>query len=233
MWIIVSRIKLINNTTLIVCCALFTEAIESKITSIPFIKPPQVFHITSRSAVYNDDSLGLCISAPEGSLEAGEELKVHIGLTLHGSFEKPSTSLISPILMVHTYDKVQLKHPLTVKLPIILSQVSDKDVKRYGVHIKKSTDASVSSSGLISFKDIEEDVYFNLYSKEGRSYAVFSISHFCFISLHMRPELKDSAAKLGCCICPLIPSQEAIISGTFSFYLCVTYYMEPCIQVCI
>ena len=200
-------------------------------TAIPFIKSVQVLEITSGGCDYVDDSLGLRISAPEGVVSTEKVLTLRFGMALHGPFEVSSgnlSSLISPILMLHSCDDTELELPITITLPIIISQATDSDLTKYNIKVVKANYDSTSSQFIF-----EEDntCSIHLFSENDRSYATISLSHFCFISLLADSTLRDKAMDFDCCICPMCPSQEALSSRNFSFYLCITYYIQPCITV--
>ena len=201
--------------------------------TVPFIKPVQELQITSEGCDFIDDSLGLRIFVPEGIVSKEKVLTLQFGMALHGPFEVSSgqlSSLISPILMLHCLNGTKLVEdlPVTITLPIIISHAVDSDSKKYNIKAMKAK--YISTSNCFTFEE-DYSCSIHLFSENDRSYASISLSHFCFIALLADSKLKDRAMDLDCCICPMCPSQEALSSGSFSYYLCVTFYIQPCIMV--
>ena len=155
-------------------------------------------------------------------------------MALHGPFEVSFgnlSCLISPILMLHSCDDTELELPITITLPIIISQATDSDLTKYNIKVVKAKYNSTSNR-----YRFEEDntCSIHLFSENDRSYATISLLHFCFKALLADTELRDRtrAMERNCCICTMCPSQEVLSSGSFSYYLCVTYFIPPCIEVC-
>ena len=167
-------------------------------------------------------------------MSAEKVLTLRFGMALHGPFEVSFgnlSSLISPILMLYSCDDTKLELPITITLPIIISQATDSDLTKYNIRVVKAKYNSTSNR-----YRFEEDntCSIHLFSENDRSYATISLSHFCFKALLADTELRDStrAIERNCCICTMCPSQEVLSSGSFSYYLCVTYFIPPCIEVC-
>ena len=70
------------------------------------------------------------------------------------------------------------------------------------------------------------DLYFH--SQSDKELVTFTLSHFCFITLRANGHgSREAAERTGYCVCPLLPSPKDVNSGTFTYHLCVTYFMDP------
>ncbi len=200
---------------------------------LSFIQPIDVFQITSTSGYYiyyHCDSLGLSIEAPEGIIPRGSVLPLKVGMCLYGPFMFPKDCTpIAPILMIRPPEDVCLLKPLKITIPIIITEAKDGDVKALGIQVVK-TDHALDDGTLI-FEELDEScTNLKLHSRNGFGYATFSISHFCFISVRANNS-SEVVKRSGYCICPLHPRPSTMSSGVFTYHLCVTYFMEPCITV--
>ena len=194
---------------------------------LPFIKPVEVFQVTSTGGVYRDDSLGICITVPEDAVPEFTIFPIEVGTFLYGRFQFPEGSTpISPILMLCPQKNIPLKKPITVTLPHILFEATKGDVESLNIRVVKADHTSFlfPNSGLE--KSVFEDINLieSRISFDDQNSITFSVSHFCFFSVRA-----NNAKKKRCCICPLIPIDRS--TGAFTYRLCVTYFMQPCIQV--
>ncbi len=189
---------------------------------IEFIKPPVQLDITSKGATYHDDSLGLHIEVPEEAVS--EDLCLNIGMTLYGPFQFPSAP-ISPILVLEPNNKTQLHKPVRITLPHIIQG------EKFCARVIKASHASDLLTGEYKFCDIAEDCEIKLHTRNNKCFATFLLSHFCFVALRMDAGRQEYAYQVGCCICPMVPSHDAMRSPEFTFILGVTYFMDPCLEV--
>ena len=184
---------------------------------LPFITPVEVFQVTSAGGVYRDDSLGISITVPEGAVPEFTIFPIEVGTCLYGPFQFPEGStLIAPILMLCPQKNIPLKKPIIVMLPHILVEATED------IQVVKADHAIFRGSDLEKcvFKDIDQCE--SHASFDDQNNITFSVSHFCFLSVRAK-----NSKKKKCCICPLIDRA----TGVFTYRLCVTYFMKPCIQV--
>ena len=201
-------------------------------TRLPFIKPVEVLQVSSNGRLYRDDSLGLCIDIPEGAIPEGCLLYLEIAICLYGPFNFCDALYpIAPILMLHPQNNIMLNKSIKITLPHILfiEDATDDDVEFFGIQVIKAHHSSQDQR--ILFNTVVEDSTISFHSCNGYGLATFSLSHFCFVTLRATSS-SEVAERKGYCICPLLPSSQAVASGSFAFHLCVTYFMAPCLKVC-
>ncbi len=192
---------------------------------LPFITPVEVFQVTSAGGVYKDDSLGISITVPEGAVPEFIIFPIEIGTCLYGPFQFPQgSSLIAPILMLCPQKNIPLKKPIIVTLPHILTEATEGDIECLNIRVVKADHATFRGSGLEKCVLEDIDPCESHASFDDQNSITFSVSHFCFLSVRAK-----NAKKKNCCIFPLIPIDRS--TGVFTFRLCVTYFMKPCIQV--
>ena len=203
-------------------------------SELPFIKPVEVLQVSRKGKLYRDDSLGLCIDVPEGAVPEGRLLQLEIGMCLYGPFKFPGDLYpIAPILMLCPQNNIKLNKSMRVTLPHILSDTNENDVESFGVQVIKADHTSLFIACETIFDTIigESNLFFH--TSNNYEFATFALSHFCFVTIRATANLQELAKKRGYCICPLIPSPKALSSGSFMYPLCVTYFIEPCLEVCI
>ena len=196
---------------------------------LSFVKPIKVVKI-KEGEVYRDDSLGLCVEVPEGALSEGCYLKLELGVCLHGPFLlPPGTTRISPVLMIRSQENTTLRKPIKVTLPHIIRE-STVTLNTLDIQVTKAAFEIISPNGQYQFSDTAPDeCHVKMGYIEGKSYATFHMSHFCFVTL--RAEINSQAAlAYGYCICPLYPTSQSS-TGRFTYILALTFNIEPCIEV--
>ena len=173
--------------------------------------------------MYKDDSLGISITVPEGAVPEFTIFPIEVGTCLYGPFQfQQGSSLIAPILMLCPQKNIPLNKPIIVTLPHILVEATESDIKSRNIQVVKADHAIFRGSDLEKcvFKDIDQCE--SHASFDDQNNITFSVSHFCFLSVRAK-----NSKKKKCCICPLIDRA----TGVFTYRLCVTYFMKPCIQV--
>ena len=201
-------------------------------TELPFIKPVEVLQVSSKGRLYFDDSLGLCIDVPEGAVPEGSLLQLEVGMCLYGPFKFPTDLYpIAPILMLCSRSDIKLHKSVNITIPHIIADAEGIDSKARGIQVIKANHTSLLVAGEGIFDNVIEDSNLVFHSHNGFGLATFSLPHFSFISIFEKRDNIEVAKERGYCICPLLPSPSTIYSGKLTFYLCVTYFMKPCIEV--
>ena len=189
---------------------------------LSFIKPVKFFEATKNGGKYVDDNLGLCIKVPKGAVPEDCCLKLEVGMCLHGPFLlPPGTTRVSPILMLHPQENIKLRKPIEVTLPHMIR----KATKTLDIQVIR---ADYKARSHYSFCDIKCSI--NMHNKGTKSYATFSLRHFSFVSLRATID-RQEALTHGYCICALCPSPSLLASSPFSYFLALTFDMDPCIEV--
>ena len=201
---------------------------------LPFIKPVKVLQFSSKGGLYFDDSLGLHIDIPEGAVPEGPLLQLEVGMSLYGPFKFPEDLYpIAPILMLCSQNDIKLHKSVNITIPHIIADAEGIDTKAQSIQVIKANHTSLLVAGESLFDNVIQDSNLVFHSHNGYGLATFSLPHFSFVSIFEKRDNIEVAKKRGYCICPLIPSPSTIHSrsGTLTFYLCVTYFMKPCIEV--
>ena len=208
------------------------EQILQFYSKLPFIKPVEVFQISSRGGQYRNDSLGLCIDVPEGAVPEGRLLQLEIGMCLYGPFKFPGNLYpIAPILMLCPQSNIKLSRRLRITLPHIISDADEGEIDFFDVQVIKADHTSLFTATETIFDNIIGESNLSLHTSSNCEVATFELSHFCFVTLRATANLQELAERMGYCICPLLPSPKAMSSGNFMYPLCVTYHIKPCLEV--
>lgn len=203
-------------------------------SSLPYIKPIQQLTLDKAGGTYSDETLGIVINIPEGAIEEHNQTVLYVGMCLYGPFTFPQDSApIAPVLMLHPKQSISLLKPIRVTMPHMLDQANDYDIKPLGIKVIKAahdhTPTTDEARDFI-FKDLnQEECCISLTSRGDKSFASFSLLHFCFITLRATTS-REVAKRRGYCICPLYPIQ-VLPNTTATFHLIVTYYMDPWLEV--
>ena len=176
-----------------------------------------------------DKRLGLSIRVPKGAVSEGCNLKLEVGMCLRGPFLlPPDTTRISPILMVHPQENIHLQTPLEITLPHIIHKDEEIGIDDIQVIKADHQELKYSSVKKYIFKDVDpKESNLKMHTK---GYVTFFLTHFCFVSLQTKLS-RERAVAFGYCVCPLCPIPSQTFSGQFSYFLALTFFMEPCIEV--
>ena len=198
---------------------------------LSFIKPVEVLQITSKRMSYCDASLGFCIDIPEGAVSEGFLLQLEVGVCLYGPFVFPGNlNPIAPILMLCPQNDVQLNKELRITLPHILSHATEKDVDDLGIEVIKADHTNLFLARECVFDNIIGESNLSFHAFDNYEFATFTLSNFSFVTLRANTSREDTEGKKYC-ICPLLPPPETVSSGNYTYPLCVTYFMAPCLEV--
>ena len=200
---------------------------------LSFIKPVEVLQISSKGKQYCDYSTGLCIDIPEGAVPEDSIVQLEIGMCLFGPFKFPGNlNPIAPILMLCPQNDVHLNKNMRVTLPHIIEDAIDSDEEALGIQVVKADHNDLVEGDECVFDTIlatgASEISFHC--NNGRELITFSLPHFCFITLRAKYS-KEVAERAGYCVCPLFPTPKAVTSESGDYCLCVTYFMDPCLEV--
>ena len=196
---------------------------------IPFIKPVEVLQVSSKGRQYCDDSLGLCINIPEGAVPEGSLLQLEVGMCMYGPFTFPGNLYpIAPILMLCPQNDIRLNKELRITLPHIISHATEKDLEILGIEVIKADHRSLFVACECIFNNIIGESNLSFHTSDNYEYLSFTLSHFCFVTLRGTTK-REIAERMGYCICPLLPNPSS--SSNYTYHLCLTYFMKPCLNV--
>ena len=185
--------------------------------------------------MHSDSDLGLCIDIPAGAIPEDLQLRLEVGMSLFGPFKfQPNSSPISPILMLCPQEDIALQKPIKITLPHILDGLVDSDVEALGIRVTKADHQFLFSylGGPLQcvFEDLDlEQSKISFETRDDKEYAIFSISHFCFLCLRQNTKCKSVKGK-NYCISPMYPMETAQGSA-LTYHFPVTYYVDPWIKV--
>ena len=200
-------------------------------TKFPFIKPIQIIQVSSNGEQYCDDSLSLRIDIPEGAVPKGSLLHLAVGMCLYGPFKFPDgLHPITPILMLCPQSNIELSKSYRVTLPHIIEDAEDGDVEALGIEVIKADHMKSLVAGESIFDTIIKDSHLSFSTLNNIEQATFSLSHFCFITLRGKKK-SEVQGRTRYCVCPLLPPPRTGSSHVFTYHLCVTYFMSPCLKV--
>ena len=201
---------------------------------IPFIRPLDEFEVSSSGRKYSNDSLGLYIEIPEEAVPEGSLLRLEVGMCLYGPFKFPKDMYpIAPILMLCSKSDIKLHRSVNITVPHIIADAKHTDIETHGIQVIKADHTSLLIAGECIFDNVIQDSNLSFKTYKGFGLATFSLPHFSFVSIFEKRDNIEIAKERGYCICPLLPSPSAYSSATLTFYLCVTYFMQPCLEVSI
>ena len=151
-------------------------------------------------------------------------------MVLYGPFKFPSnTSPNSPILMVCPDKDVTLLKCIKITLPHNIHQASRYSRDSLGIQVIKASHAS-QADGVYVFEDMDaEQTEVSFKARGMKQYAVFFVSHFCFLSLRSDPRNRAARTRI-CCICPMYPTGN---KASCTYHLPIIYYLDPWIEVSI
>ena len=201
-------------------------------TELQFIKPVKFFEVSNEGGQFSDNNLGLCIDVPEGAVPQGTTLQLEVGVCLYGPFKFPSGLYpIAAILMLCSKNEVKLHKNLEITIPhyIIFDDIEASEC--LGIKVIKAGHRSLLLAGEYVFDNIIHGSNLSFHTRNGYNFATFSLQSFSFISLFANRDNYEVAKRRGYCICPLLPVSSTISSDSLTFFMCVTYFMSPCIEV--
>ena len=195
-----------------------------------YLQEPSTFEVTSEGAVFPSASdtqqagSGVTITVPKGAVPEGVSTSLEVATCLNiGPVEYPEGVVpVSPILKLHPKEQFDLEECITVTLPHALSKGAD--IREVGV--MKAADEHHQ----FQLQDCAE-TNVKLEERDGLGVATFSLKHFCYVQLYNKVT-KESVNKALYCICPVLPETSDIpINGEpLTFYFCVTYRIEACLN---
>ena len=164
---------------------------------------------------------------PENSI-----LHLKVGMCLYGPFKFPTDLCpIAPILMLCSQNDVTLHKNIKITLPHSITFDDTNDTGTYGIKVIKADHRSLFETGECVFSSVVQNCGLLFHTQNSFGLATFSLQNFSFITLFTNRDNFEVARQRGYCICPIFPFPSAHSPDSLSFYLCVTYFMKPCLEV--
>ena len=201
---------------------------------LPFIKPVEILQVSSSGKQYCDESLGLSIDIPQGAVPESSLLHLEVGMCLYGPFKFPTDLCpIAPILMLCSRNDITLHKDIQITLPHNIIFDDTNNTATNGIKVIKANHRSLFETGESVFNNIVQHCDILFCTQNSFGLATFSLRSFSFVTLFADRDNFEVARQRGYCVCPLFPLPSAHPTVSLTFYLCVTYFMKPCLEVSI
>ena len=200
---------------------------SSTFSSIPFIKQLEILRFDSTGAIFTafDE---IRIKIPPNAIPDGNTGYLQVGVCLYGPFMfEEEYQPISPILWMCLRENTRLEKPISVTLPHILPNASEKDLASFRVRfVKANHDCVTNAHGERVYKFQPSSNKPSYYiDGGGKGYGAIPIDHFCFMCLEAGSTASSQMAQsLGYCLHGMIDSSDEL-----RFY--ATYFLETCTKV--
>lgn len=201
-------------------------------TSLEFlIDPLHSFIVTSEGKTFTYLDHDITIKVPSGAIQNRDKVEIEVGVLLHGPFEFPKgIKPISPILWICTKSDSKFQKSVEITLPHVLSSLTDKESKIYGVgFLKADHRASILKQGSSS-------KYFQFKSC-GDTKAVFSSNqgtintyHFCFLCIGAQNS-RELYQRASYCLSRIDPKPWPVHNPETTIYFCISYFLPTCLKV--
>ena len=201
-------------------------------TSLEFlIDPLHSFIVTSEGKTFTSLDHDITIKVPPGAVQNRDEVEIEVGVLLHGPFKFPDgIKPISPILWICTKSDSKFRKPVEITLPHVLSSLTEKESKIYGVgFLKADHRASILKQGSSS-------KYFQFKSC-GDTRAIFSsnqgtinMDHFCFLCIGAQKS-RQVYQRASYCLTRIDPKPWPAHNPETTIYFCISYFLPTCLKV--
>ena len=174
--------------------------------------------------IYHNPLHGITLVIPEGAISVGMELKISIGVLLHGNFDFPiGISPVSAIVWLCTpQPNFTFSKPVEVIIPHFMDCTSNDDAAGLQMQFMKASHWSPDKANLqFVYADGVQD--FGTIAYKG----VLRTQHFCYLCVTSGVTHKDLKGKRFCISCAKPRSQ---FTKTPIFFF-ITYLLETCMQV--
>ena len=210
---------------------------------VPFFDEVRILEFDASGREYQNREHGISISIPEGAIPGGELVHFEVAVALYGPFQFDGDKRpISPILWLCPQEHVILQKPITITLPLTMTDLSQSDADMFGMSFAKADHcltALVHGKQKYVFKQFKQD-WTLLTDKRGCN-ASIQVDHCCFWCLQMNkrdkvpPDVaRQMAMKMGFfvhCIECLESPYPTVSPPRDIIHFCVSYFLETCIKV--
>ena len=210
------------------------NSVYCQCTSLELLADPlQSFIATSKGKEFTNLDHDITIRVPPGAIRSGDQVKIEVGVLLHGPFAFPDgIKPISPILWVCAKPEIEFQKPVEITMPHVLSSLTEKECKIHGVTFLKANHRAFiherdSGSKYFQFKSTSDDKTKSIFSSnQGR----ISTNHFCFLCIGAENSRK-LYQRASYCITRIDPKPWPAQNPETTIYFCISYFLTTCIKV--
>ena len=188
------------------------------------------FECSSQGREVKVDEHDVTLNIPAGAISDGERVQFQVGVCLYGPFNFPEGKRpISPIIWLCTKSDVELKQPIEVILPHVLTGLSEKECGQLGFCFAKANhneNCNATSSERKVYDFHPSDTKAHVFSTESKSFGIWKTSHCCYICI-LAENNRETALSAGFCLSRVEYSEEHNNSIDF----CATFCLQTCINV--
>ena len=194
--------------------------------------PLHSFTVTSKGKTFTCLDHDITIKVPSGAIHGRDQVEIEVGILLHGPFAFPDgIKPISPILWVCAKPEIKFQKPMEITLPHVLSSLTEKESKIYGVTFLKANHRA------FIFKQGSSSKYFQFNSYGGDTKSIFnsnqgtlSTDHFCFLCIGAESS-QQLYQRASYCITRIEPKPWPAQNPETTIYFCISYFLTTCIKV--
>lgn len=207
------------------------SSIYFQCTSLELLTDPlRSFTVTSKGKTLTCLDHDITIKIPPGAIHSRNQVEIEVGVLLYGPFVFPEgIKPISPILWVCAKPEIKFQKPVEITVPHVLSSLTEKETKIYGVTFLKANHRAFilkqdSSSKYFQFKSCYGDDTRSTFSS---NQGTISINHFCFLCIGAQSS-RQLYQRASYCITRIEPKPWP---PETTIYFCISYFLTTCIKV--
>ena len=205
---------------------------------VPFLDPVAILECDYRGCSHKLIDHDITLRVPNGAISNGKIVHIEVAVALYGPFEFCENQRpISPILWICPQEDIEFQKPIEIILPHILTDVTHKDVHRFGITCTKANHEDYSTDGngnkKYKFQPCEVEL---LFAQDGMvPVGVLKTKHFCFICITAIKDHKLShelALKMGYCLtCVEYTASNARLPQKDVICFCMSFLLKSCLKV--
>ena len=194
--------------------------------------PLHSFTVASEGKTFTCLDHDITIKVPPGAIHGRDQVEIEVGVLLHGPFVFPDgIKPISPILWICAKPEIKFQKSLKITLPHVLSSLTEKESKTYGVIFLKADHRAFflkqgSSSKYFQFNFFADDTRSVFSSNQG----TISTDHFCFLCIGAESS-RQLYQRASYCITRIEPKPWPAQNPETTIYFCISYFLTTCIKV--
>ena len=204
----------------------------SNIASVPFLTQVKVLTCDSSGCEYYNYDHDITLRIPGDAIPPGMVIHLEVAVALYGPFQFPDGSCpISPILWLCIQENVDLRKPIDIILPHLLT-----DAKNIGIRFAKADHKQYATDEFGRNQYIFEPLE-TAFKERNQNYGILSTQHCCLLCITSNdPQISpDFALKAGYYLwCIEKPSSHSLTSrARDTLHFCATFCLPTCREVSI
>ncbi len=201
-------------------------------TSLEFlIDPLYSFIVTSEGKTFTRLDHDITIKIPPGAIHNRDQIEIEVGVLLHGPFAFPDgIKPISPILWICAKSDIKFQKPVQVTLPHVLSSLTEKESKIFGVSFLKADHRAFILKQGSSSKYFQFEFCGDTRSTFSSNQGTINTYHFCFLCIGAE-DSRQLCRRTSYCITRIDPKPWPAQNPETMIYFCISYFLATCIKV--